>query len=84
VLDFFANSLVVRAYTRDQEMEADQRAIEVLRDMGYTTPRRALAQALREAAARNDAADGRPSTTDVDLRDRLAALEPLEPASRTR
>lgn len=84
VLDFFASSLVVRAYTRDQEMEADQRAIEVLRDMGYTTPRRALAQALREAATRNDAADGRPSTADADLRDRLAALEPLEPVSRTR
>ena len=84
VLDFFTNSLVVRAYTRDQEIEADQRAVEVLRDMGYMTPRRALAQALRDAAARNDTADGRPATTDADLRDRLAALEPLEPVSRTR
>ena len=84
VLDYFTNSLVVRAYTRDQEIEADQRAVEVLRDMGYAMPRRALAQALRDAAARNDTADGRPSTADADLRDRLAALEPLEPVSRTR
>jgi Zn-dependent protease with chaperone function len=84
VLDFFASSLVVRAYTRDQEIEADQRAVEVLRDMGYTTPRRALAHALREAAARNDAADGGRPAMDADLRDRLAALEPLEPVSRTR
>jgi Zn-dependent protease with chaperone function len=81
VLDFFSTSLVVRAYTRDQELEADQRAVEVLRDMGYATPRRALADALREAAARNDAAG---SAMDPDLRDRLAALEPLEPVSRAR
>jgi len=81
VLDFFSTSLVVRAYTRDEELEADQRAVEVLRDMGYATPRRALADALREAAARNDAAG---SATDAHLRDRLAALEPLEPVSRAR
>jgi len=81
VLDFFSTPLVVRAYTRDEELEADQRAVEVLRDMGYATPRRALADALREAAARNDAAG---SATDAHLRDRLAALEPLEPVSRAR
>ena len=84
VLDFFTTSLVVRAYTRDQEIEADQRAVEVLRDMGYAMPRRALADALREAAARNDAADGGRAAADTDLGDRLAALEPLEPVSRAR
>jgi Zn-dependent protease with chaperone function len=84
VLDLVANPLIVRAYTRDQEISADRRAVEVLRDMGYETPRRVLANALREAAALNDAADRGPFATEPELRERLAALEPLEPVALTR
>ena len=83
-LDFLANPLIVRAYTRDQELDADRRAVEVLRDMGYATPRRVLAEALREAAAHNDAADRGPFATEPELAERLAALEPLEPIALTR
>ena len=83
-LDLLANPLIVRAYTRDQELDADRRAVEVLRDMGYATPRRVLTEALREAAARNEAADRGPFATEPELRERLAALEPLEPVALTR
>jgi len=83
-LDLVANPLIVRAYTREQELDADQRAVEVLRDMGYATPRRALADTLREAAALNEAAERGPSAAEPGLRERLAALEPLEPVALTR
>jgi Zn-dependent protease with chaperone function len=83
-LDLVANPLIVRAYTRDQEISADRKAVEVLRDMGYATPRRALAEALRAAAALNDAADRGPFAPEPELRERLAALEPLEPVALTR
>ena len=76
-LDLVANPLIVRAYTRDQEISADRKAVEVLRDMGYATPRRVLADALREAATLNDAADRGPFATEPELRERLAALEPV-------
>ena len=83
-LDLVANPLIVRAYTRDQELAADRRAIEVLRDMGYTTPRRALADALRAAAAVNDAPDRGPLASEPELPQRLAGLEPLEPLALRR
>jgi Zn-dependent protease with chaperone function len=84
VLDLVANPLIVRAYTRDQELTADRRAVEVLRDMGHARPRRVLADALREAAALNQAADRGPFAPEPELRERLAALEPLEPVALTR
>lgn len=83
-LDLVANPLIVRTYTRNQEIAADRKAVEVLRDMGYATPRRVLADALRAAAALNDAADRGPFATEPELRERLAALEPLEPLALTR
>ena len=83
-LGLVANPLIVRAYTRDQELSADRRAIEVLRDMGYATPRRVLADALREAAGVNEVADRGPFATEPALRERLAGLEPLEPVALTR
>lgn len=83
-VDLLANPLIVRAYTRDQEISADRRAVELLRDMGYATPRRVLADALREAAARSGTADGGPFATEPALRERLTALEPLEPIALTR
>lgn len=80
--DFVVNPLVVRAYSRDQELAADQRTIEILRDMGHAAPRQALAGALRAAAAVNPPAspfiEQRILAREPDLEDRLAALEPLE------
>jgi len=80
--DFVVNPLVVRAYSREQELAADQRTIEILRDMGHVAPRQALAGALRAAAAANPPAspfiEQRILAREPDLEDRLAALEPLE------
>jgi Zn-dependent protease with chaperone function len=84
LLDLVANPLIVRAYTPDQELAADRRAVEVLHDMGYATPRRVLAEALREAAKVNSAPERGPMVTEPELADRLAALEPLEPLALTR
>jgi Zn-dependent protease with chaperone function len=84
--DFIVNPLVVRAYSRDQELAADQRALEILKDMGHAAPRRALADALRAAAATNPPPsrhfEQRPLAIEPDLDARLLALEPLEPTSR--
>jgi Zn-dependent protease with chaperone function len=85
--DLIVNPLIVRAFTREQEMEADQRAIEILRDMGHAAPRRILAEALRTVAATKPVS-GVPLwergllAPEPDLEDRLAALEPLEPTPR--
>ena len=80
--DFVVNPLVVRAYSREQELDADQRTIEILRDMGHAAPRQALAGALRAAAAANPPAspfiEQRILAREPNLEDRLAALEPLE------
>jgi Zn-dependent protease with chaperone function len=82
--DFVVNPLVVRAYSREQELDADQRTIEILRDMGHTAPRQALAGALRAAAAANPPPspfiEQRILARTPNLEDRLAALEPLEAA----
>lgn len=84
--DFIVNPLVVRAYSREQELAADQRAIEILRDMGHAAPRRALSDALRTAAASNPPAsrlfEQRLLAIEPDLDARLFALEPLEPSPR--
>src|SRR5262245_44095301 len=83
--DFLVNPLVIRAYSREQELEADQRTIEILRDMGHSAPRGSLAGALRAAAAANPPVspfvEQRILAREPDLEDRLAALEPLEPAA---
>jgi Zn-dependent protease with chaperone function len=83
LIDFLVNPLIVRAYSREQELDADQRAIEIVRDMGHTAPRQTLAGALRAAAAANPPAspffEQRILAREPDLQARLAALEPLEP-----
>ena len=81
LIDLLVNPLIVRAFTRDQEMAADLRAVEILRSMGQETPRRALTDALRAAAAVNGRPRGGLLAAEPDLADRLAALEPLEPAA---
>ncbi|MBI3634765.1 MAG: hypothetical protein HY216_00935 [Candidatus Rokubacteria bacterium] len=45
--DFVLNPLIVRKFTRDQELAADLKAAEILRAMGHETPRRTLTAARR-------------------------------------
>jgi Zn-dependent protease with chaperone function len=78
LLDFLVNPLVVRAFTRDQELDADQKAVEILKSMGHEMPRRSLAAALRAAGGVNGPVTGGLLATEPDLDDRLARLEPLE------
>jgi Zn-dependent protease with chaperone function len=79
--DFVVNPLVVRAYSREHELEADTRALEILRAMGYQAPRRALYLALQAADARNGKTkeEGGVLATHPKMTERLAALQPLEP-----
>lgn len=83
LLDLVATPIAVRAFTRRQELEADQKAIEILRGMGHPAPRRSLATALRALAATSvrpkEEAPG-PLAPHPSLEQRLEALEPLEPA----
>src|SRR3989441_1243898 len=78
LLDFVANPLIVRAFTRDQEIAADLKAVKILRDMGYESPRRAMAEALRAAAKVNGPPRGGWLAAKPTLEDRLSRLEPLE------
>jgi len=83
LLDFVVNPIVVRAFSRYQELQADQKAIEILRAMGYPAPRRTLATALQAIAVHTPKEKeqlGGLLATHPGLDDRLAALEPLEPA----
>ena len=79
--DFVVNPLIVRAFSREQEKEADARAVEILRAMGHAAPRRALWLALQAADARNGKLNERGGllATHPPMVQRLAALEPLEP-----
>lgn len=86
LLDLAVNPLIVRAFTRDQKIAADLRAIEILNQMRYADPARVLAHALRTAAAQNGAT---PSSgllaVEPTLDERLAAIgqrEVLPPSKR--
>lgn len=85
LLDFVINPLVVRAFGRYQEMQADQKAVEILRAMGHPAPRRSLATALEAIAAHTprerEGLEGLLATHPT-IDDRLAALIPLEPAPK--
>lgn len=78
LLDFLVNPLIVRAFTREQELDADLKALDILRTMGHETPRRSLAAALRAAGAVNGPVQGGLLAVEPALEDRLARLEPLE------
>lgn len=82
-LDLLANPIAVRAFNRRQELEADRKAVEILRAMGHAAPRRSLVEALRALAASSprpkEEAGGLLSTHPA-LEERLVALEPLEPS----
>jgi Zn-dependent protease with chaperone function len=81
LLDFVVNPLVVRAFGRQQELKADQKAVEILRAMGQPAPRRTLANALETIAnhtpREKEGLEGLLATHPT-LDDRLAALTPLE------
>jgi Zn-dependent protease with chaperone function len=85
LLDFVVNPLVVRAFGRHQELQADQKAVEILRAMGHPAPRRALAAALQALATHTprerEGLEGLLATHPT-LDDRLAALIPLEPPAK--
>ena len=83
LLDLLVNPLIVRAFTRDQVLDADQRAVEILREMGHGAPRRALAAALRAAGDANGPVKGGLLALEPALAERLVRLEPLEMAART-
>ncbi len=53
LLDFMVNPLVVRAFSRKQELAADQRAVEIQRGMGDPTPRRTSARRSKSGSARS-------------------------------
>src|SRR2546426_7609108 len=72
------NPLIVRAFTREQEISADRKAARLLGAMGHERPRRTLASALRAAAAVNGPDKGGAFAKEPDLEARLGALEPLE------
>jgi Zn-dependent protease with chaperone function len=77
LVDWVVNPLVVRAFSRDQEISADLRAIEILRSMGYELPRRVLANALQDVEAINGPPSGLLAAFPP-LSDRLAAIGPTE------
>ena len=77
--DWVVNPLIVRAFNRDQEIDADRRAVEILRSMGHELPRRTLAEALRAVEAANGVSKGGLLAVFPALADRLAAIGPLEP-----
>jgi Zn-dependent protease with chaperone function len=81
LLDIALNPLIVRAFTRDQEIAADLKAVQILASMGYACPRRALADALGAAFAVNGRPGGGWLASEPSLDDRVSALEPLEPVA---
>jgi Zn-dependent protease with chaperone function len=81
VADWFVNPLIVRAFSREQAIAADLRAIEILRAMGHEAPRRTLVNALREVEAINGAAPTGWLATFPPLADRLAAIGAVEPGT---
>jgi Zn-dependent protease with chaperone function len=81
LLDFVANPIAVRAYSRRQELEADRKAVEILRAMGHAAPRRSLAAALHalaQASPKPKEDLGGLLATHPALDERLGELEPLE------
>jgi predicted Zn-dependent protease len=81
LIDYLVGPLVVRAYTRDQVLAADAKAVEILSAMGYAAPRRVMANAIRMATAHRPVPGGLLAT-EPSAMDRLAALEPLESTPR--
>ena len=77
--NWVVNPLIVRAFTREQVIAADVRAIEILRSMGHEQPRRTLASALQRVETTNSPRRGGPLAATPPLTERLAAIGPVEP-----
>lgn len=77
--NWVVNPLIVRAFTREQVIAADLRAIEIIRSMGHEQPRRTLVSALHLVEATNSPRRGGWLATTPPLVDRLAAIGPAEP-----
>jgi predicted Zn-dependent protease len=84
--NWVVNPVIVRAFTREQEIAADVRSIEILRSMGYELPRRTLVSALHAVADANR--NVKPGVMSrgllapmPPLGDRLAAIGPVEPVT---
>lgn len=82
LLDLVASPLIVRAFTRDQELAADRKAVEILRTIGYESPARTMAQALTAAHEVNGADTSGALSSEPSLSDRLSALAALEPSAK--
>jgi Zn-dependent protease with chaperone function len=78
LLDLIASPLIVRAFTREQELAADRKGVDILRSMGHDSPATAMAQALTAATEVNGPAGGALSS-EPSLPDRLRALAALDP-----
>jgi Zn-dependent protease with chaperone function len=79
--DWVVNPLVIRVFSREQEIAADRRAIEILRSMGHELPRRTLAAALRSVEAVSGGRSGGILSAFPAIEDRLAAIGPIEPTA---
>lgn len=82
LLDFVVNPLVIRAFNRSQELDADKRGVEILRAMGYEAPRRSLADALvavHRVNGRDTDSEHSLLSWQPPIETRLEALGPLEP-----
>ena len=80
--DLVVSPLAIRAFSRQQELAADQKAVEILRAMGYRAPRRTLAEALtavHQAPVQPKEDLGGLLRSRPTIEEQLAALEPLEP-----
>lgn len=70
----WVNDLVVPSYTRSQELEADARAVEILRQVGYAESDSVLAEALRVLVKRHGDTGGGFFDTHPATSDRITRL----------
>ncbi|GEM_PF-220420 len=79
--DELVNPLVVRAFGRSQELEADQKGVEILRKMGYSDPERVMLQVLTLLRDRYGRTGGGLLATHPNIEDRISEIAKLQPAA---
>ncbi len=77
--DYAVNPLVTRAFGRTQELDADRKAIEILRKMGHTEPERVMLGVLSQLKDRYGAAGGGLLATHPNIDERIAEIAKLRP-----
>ncbi len=75
------NPLIVRAFSRTQELAADKKAVEILGRMGYRDARDTMLNALRLLKNRYGATGGGLFATHPAIDDRIAEVASLGPSS---